>query len=174
MSKESYMIGPSGDGEYYVDFNNKCKVCRRRMPLPEMEGKYCPNCGTYEPFFSEIRNIALKLGQTTIPICSSCGANSGPNDHFCIECGYKLNPRKSISLDIPANSTAIIPKNYRDILIANAMEVLEQCNLLNFEENGECGFEGNIVRITENIKHPMDTIKRIIDNLFNVKYSELV
>jgi len=172
MSKESYMIGPSGDGEHYVDYNHKCIVCGYRMPLPEREGTYCPLCGKYEPTHKERKNIALNLGRPFM--CSNCGNTGNLNHNFCINCGHKLNSLKSISNDISANSTSVISKNYRDILIAEATELLEQCKLLNFEEDGECGFMGDIARITENIKHPIDVMGRIIDNLPKTEYSELV
>lgn len=83
-------IGPSADGKHWVNINNECTDCKKSMPLPEMEGKHCPDCGTYQPTYLELQE--RYQAESTAGIdksCPGCGA-SDQISTFCMECGVNL------------------------------------------------------------------------------------
>jgi len=50
------MMGPSADGNGWVNINNICQGdCDQRMPLPESHGKHCPKCGTRVPTWADMQ-----------------------------------------------------------------------------------------------------------------------
>jgi len=80
-------MGRNGDGEW-VNLNNACNKCGHSMPLPEMNRKYCPQCGTYchvpsEQELAEAKERAKK-------VCPKCNFENVQLSLFCIRCGAKL------------------------------------------------------------------------------------
>jgi len=80
-------MGWSPEGEW-VNPNNKCENCSRRMPLPEMNNKHCPKCGTFchVPNKQELAEAEEKAKKE----CTKCGYRNSKDANFCIKCGTKL------------------------------------------------------------------------------------
>ncbi len=85
-NKTKMAIGLSADGNHMVNPNHKCTSCGRRMPLPAMNGKYCPDCGTQCSDTSIVG--ALQPKKTGNP-CPDCGEENQVGT-FCTGCGKKL------------------------------------------------------------------------------------
>ena len=88
----SFAVGISSNGEHWVDFNHKCSRCKHPMPLPDMEGKFCPNCGDREPTFRERREALEAAAQRLGITCPQCQAERQCGN-YCTECGAKLPPK---------------------------------------------------------------------------------
>lgn len=81
------MIGINASGGL-VDFAHKCG-CGQLTPLPEMAGKYCPNCG--QPVGNPTAGALAGPSASRIQseTCPKCGATGQKGKH-CTECGNKL------------------------------------------------------------------------------------
>lgn len=91
------MMGPSADGEHWVNNNHQC-ACGQSMPLPQSEGMHCPKCGKREPTYLELQQQAKealdRLAHRS-PKCEKCGAND-QHGLFCTGCGAKLVTRQAV------------------------------------------------------------------------------
>ena len=81
-------MGPSADGEHWVNINHRCN-CGERIPLPQFEGKHCPKCGKYQPTYVEMQASA---GPVAVVCCLKCGARQKGKGNFCTECGERIEP----------------------------------------------------------------------------------
>lgn len=80
-------IGLNTRGEW-VNLNHTCGKCRGPMPLPEMNKKHCPQCGTFCHVPSE-QELA-EADERAKKECSKCGYKNLRGAIFCISCGTKL------------------------------------------------------------------------------------
>ena len=76
-------IGFNAQGEW-VNLANQCKKCDHPMPLPGMENKHCPECGTYQ------EKIRKAKRQPDFIVCRNCQAQCLEGNRHCIECGKLL------------------------------------------------------------------------------------
>jgi len=56
--------------EQWINKDHKCRTgCRHPMPLPESQGKECPNCGHRQPTYEELMARAPEVFKTkgTLP-----------------------------------------------------------------------------------------------------------
>ena len=82
------MIGPSADGNGWVNINNKCAGCGTRMPLPESHGKHCPDCGLRVLTWEEMRPVPRAELPKPATCCPKCGVKG--SGRFCTECGTRM------------------------------------------------------------------------------------
>lgn len=80
-------MGRDPDGEW-VDVNNNCDNCGHSMPLPNMNRKFCPNCGTF-CFVPSEQELAI-AEERAKKECPNCGCKNSKDANFCTVCGAKL------------------------------------------------------------------------------------
>lgn len=85
-------IGLNTRGEW-VNYNNTCTKCRHPMPLPEMNKKHCPECGTFCNVPNELE--VAKAEEKAKKVCPKCGFKNSKLSIFCIACGTKLDKEEN-------------------------------------------------------------------------------
>lgn len=83
-------VGPSGDGNGWVNPNNRCqgrdRECGRLMPLPASHGRHCPDCGTRVLTWEEMQS-----GRRS-DACPKCGQAAEATSAYCEACGQAIRP----------------------------------------------------------------------------------